>query len=157
VLRQKGRARVWAGVISILATGAVLLALHASATAADSFVVIVNPSVPGKSMRRADLASVFLKKAQRWGDGTSVTVVDQSATSPVRQAFSENVLQMPVPAVLQYWQRQLLSPTTPVRLPTVKQSDEEVMALVANTSGAVGYVSSETVLPAGVKAVEITN
>jgi len=106
-------------------------------------------------MRRVDLAAVFLSKAQRWGNGSPVTVVDQSGTSPVRRAFSETVLQMTVPAVLQYWQRQLLLPTAPVKLPVVKQSDDEVMTMVAGTSGAVGYVSAEAILPSSVKTVAI--
>jgi len=125
------------------------------ADAAESFVVIAHPSVPGTAMHRADVASVFLKKAMRWGDGTFATPIDQSGTSPIRQAFSQTVFQMPVAAILQYWQKQLLTSTTPVRVPAVKSSDEEVLAAVAATSGSVGYVSTATPLPAGVKAVKL--
>jgi ABC-type phosphate transport system substrate-binding protein len=141
----------------LLAAVALLVALDAPAAASNPFVVIVNPSVPGTSMRRADLAAVFLNKAQRWGNGSPVTVVDQSGTSPVRRVFSETVLQMTVPAVLQYWQRQLLLPTAPVKLPVVKQSDDDVMTTVAATPGAVGYVSADAVVPSSVKAVTITD
>jgi ABC-type phosphate transport system substrate-binding protein len=141
----------------LVAAGAVCLAQGAPAAASDPFVVIVNASVPGTSMRRADLAAVFLNKAQRWGNGSPVTVVDQSGTSPVRRAFSETVLQMTVPAVLQYWQRQLLLPTAPVKLPVVKQSDDEVLTVIAGTSGAVGYVSVDAALPSGVKPVAIVD
>jgi hypothetical protein len=37
----------------------------------------------------------------------------------------------------------------------VKASDEEVLAFVAATTGAVGYVSKAASLPAGVKAVAL--
>ena len=37
----------------------------------------------------------------------------------------------------------------------MKGSDEEVIAFVAKTEGAVGYVSKAAVLPAGVKAVAV--
>jgi len=63
---------------------------------------------------------------------------------------------MPVMAVVQYWGRQLVSAASSVRPPTVKASDDEVLVYVAKTSGAVGYVSSGTALPPGVKAVTIT-
>ena len=144
---------------SLRAVAAVLVAaavtVTAAAQAADSFVVIVNSSVTGTTVHRADLAAVFLKKAVRWGDGTDAHPVDLSAASPVRKGFSENVLHMPVMAVVQYWGRQLVSVASSVRPPTVKGSDEEVMVYVAKTSGAVGYVASGTVLPPGVKAVTI--
>jgi ABC-type phosphate transport system substrate-binding protein len=135
--------------------GAFVLAGFAAAFAADVVVVVVNASVPGTSVRRADLAAVFMKKAVRWGDGSPASPVDQSGTSPVRRAFSESVLQMPVTAVLQYWQRQLLSPASGARLPTVKGSDAEVLVYVGKTKGAVGYVSAGATLPPDVKAVSI--
>ena len=141
--------------LSLLAAGALAVALAGTAAATDSFVVIVNSSVAGTSVRRADLAAVFLKKAVRWGDGSPASPVDQSGTSPVRKGFSEGVLQMPVMAVVQYWGRQLASLAASMRPPTVKASDEEVLVYVAKTTGAVGYVSSGTALPPGVKAVTV--
>jgi ABC-type phosphate transport system substrate-binding protein len=121
----------------------------------------VNSSVAGTSMRRSDLAAVFLKKAVRWGDGSPANPVDQSGTSPVRKDFSETVLHMPVMAVVQYWGKQLAakasSMTTAQRPPTVKRSDEEVLMYVAKTAGAVGYVSSGAALLPGVKAVSIVD
>jgi ABC-type phosphate transport system substrate-binding protein len=150
---------VKAGSLRVVA--AVLIAAAVTGTAAaqatDSFMVVVNSSVGGTNVRRADLAAVFLKKAVRWGDGTDAHPVDQSGTSPVRRGFSENVLHMPVMAVVQYWGRQLVSVASSARPPTVKASDDEVLAYVAKTSGAVGYVASGTTLPPGVKAVAVVD
>ncbi len=141
--------------LRLLATGAFFVAVIGTAQATDAFVVVVNSSVAGTNVHRADLAAVFLKKAVRWGDGSPANPVDQSGTSPVRKGFSETVLHMPVMAVVQYWGRQLASMAASVRPPTVKGSDEEVLAYVAKTSGAVGYVATGISLPAGVKAVAI--
>jgi hypothetical protein len=94
-------------------------------------VVVVNSSVAGTSVHRADLVAVFWKKA-------------------------EHVLHMPVMAVVQYWGKQLTSmAASALRPPIVKASDDEVLVYVAKTSGAVGYVSSGTSLPPGVKVVNI--
>jgi ABC-type phosphate transport system substrate-binding protein len=120
-------------------------------------VVVANASVAGTGVRRADLAAVFLKKAVRWGDGSPANPVDQSGTSAVRRGFSEAVLHMPVMGVVQYWGKQISSMAASVRPPTVKASDEEVLVYVAKTSGAVGYISSGTTLPPGVKAVTIVD
>lgn len=142
-----------------LATGALVVAMipAALAQATDSFVVVVNASVAGTTVRRSDLAAVFLKKAVRWGDGSPANPVDQSGTSPVRKGFSESVLHMPVMGVVQYWGKQLVSMANSVRPPTVKASDDEVLVYVAKTSGSVGYVASGTALPPGVKAVTIVD
>ena len=133
---------------------AVLLALPAPSPAADDFVVIVHPSVAGANVRRADLAAVFLRTAARWGGGATAVPVDQSGTSPVRNAFSQAVLGMPVATAVQYWQKQMFA-ANPLRPPAVKGSDAEVIAFVEKTEGAVGYVSKTAVLPAGVKAIAV--
>ena len=142
--------------LRLLAAGALVVAtLGTPAEAAGSFVVIVNSTVAGTNVRRSDLAAVFLKKAVRWGDGSVANPVDQSSTTPVRKDFSEAVLHMPVTAVVQYWGKQIASMAVSVRPPTVKASDDQVLAYVAKTTGAVGYVSSRTALAPGVKAVAI--
>jgi ABC-type phosphate transport system substrate-binding protein len=135
-------------------TLALTLAAPSLAPAEGDFVVIVNPSVAGASMHRSDLAAVFLRKAVRWGSGRMAVPVDQSGTSAVRKAFSEAVLGMPVAAVVQYWQKQMLA-GRPLLPPIVKGSDVEMIAFVAKTEGAVGYVSKAAALPPEVKALAI--
>ena len=148
--------RVRASALPLFAAAILVLALTGTADATESFLVVANSSVAGASVRRADLASVFLKKAVRWGDGTPANPVDQSGTSPTRKSFSETVLHMPVMAVVQYWGKQLASmAASSLRPPIVKASDDEVLVYVAKTSGAVGYVSSDTSLPPGVKVITI--
>jgi ABC-type phosphate transport system substrate-binding protein len=134
----------------------ILLFLAAPSPGADDFRVVVHPSVAGTSIRRVDLAAIFLGKASRWGGGGLAVPVDQSGTSRVRRAFSEAVLGMPVPTVVQYWQK-LMFGASPVRPPAVKGSDAEVLAFVAKTAGSVGYVSKEAALPPGVKAVAVVD
>jgi len=145
-----------ASPLPLLAAAVLVLALVGTADATDSFVVVVNSSVAGTSVRRSDLAAVFLKKAVRWGDGSPANPVDQSGTSSTRKSFSEDVLHMPVMAVVQYWGKQLASmAASTARPPIVKSSDDEVLVYVAKTAGAVGYVSSGTAPPPGVKVVTI--
>jgi ABC-type phosphate transport system substrate-binding protein len=116
--------------------------------------VIVNPQVRGSQMTRTALTQIFLKQAARWGDGSPAQPVDQSLKSPVRTVFSNRLLGQPVMEVQIYWQRRMAQGLTP---PPVRTSDEEVVTFVAQTPGAIGYVSSSTTLPDSVKAVEISN
>ena len=136
------------------------LALGTAASASPSvsadvpFRVIVHPQVKGSQIPRAALSSIFLKQAPRWGDGSPVQPIDQSVQSSVRKSFSADVLQQGIVAVQVYWQRKMSNGVVP---PPVKTSDEEVVAYVASTPGAIGYVSAATPLPDSVKPVEVTN
>src|SRR5512136_2012463 len=93
------------------------------------FKVIAHAEVKGTTITREALSAVFLKKSLRWSDNTPAQPVDQSAQSAVREAFSRQVHQQPVAAVLKYWMAQI-SDGRGVP-PPVKGSDQEVIAFVA--------------------------
>lgn len=124
------------------------------AAAEPSYRVIVHPDVQGAKIPRAALSSIFLKKAPKWGDGSPVLPVDQSVRSPIRQSFSNDVLGQGLVEVQVYWQRKMSAGVTP---PPVKPTDEEVVAYVASTRGAIGYVSTAVPLPDSVKTVAVTD
>jgi ABC-type phosphate transport system substrate-binding protein len=119
-----------------------------------SFRVIVHPKVKGTQIRRATLGSIFLKQSPRWGDGSVVLPVDQSVQSSVRKAFSNDILQQGMIAVQAYWNRKIAGGLWP---PPVKTSDEDVVSFVASTPGAIGYVSSGTILPDSVREVAVVD
>ena len=116
----------------------------------------MHPSVAGNTIRRADLAAVYLRKATRWGAGVTAVPVDQSGMSAVRKAFSEAVLGMTVETVVQYWQSQMFA-TKRLLPPLVKNSDAEVVAFVAKTEGAVGYVSKTALLSPEVRTITVVD
>jgi len=125
-----------------------------TAAADQSYRIIVNPSVKGSQIPRATLNSIFLKQAPRWGDGKLVLPVDQSFRSQVRQAFATDVHHRPLLELQIFWTRRMADGVTP---PPVKQSDEEIVAYVARTPGAIGYVSAATPLPDTVREVAIVD
>jgi len=124
--------------------GVVALAagLNAAALGQDvAYRVIVHPSHSGTAIERSIVKSIFLRQATRWADGSDISPIDQSTRSPVREAFSKDALGESVAAVQTYWQKQISAGRA--RPPAVKSSDAEVLALVAATPGAIGYVSAE--------------
>ena len=141
---------------AILALSVVVtVAGESPAAAADStFQVIVHAEMQGKQIPRTVLSSIFLKEAVRWGDGRRVAPVDQSFRSPVRAEFSELVLHKSTDGVQVLWNRKLAKGVMP---PAVKSSDEEVVAYVAETEGAIGYVSLAAALPPTVKVLTIVD
>jgi ABC-type phosphate transport system substrate-binding protein len=142
-------------VLLPLAVAALLGAGAAPVVSADArFRVIVHPDVKGKQIPRAALSSIFLKQASKWGDGSAAKPVDQSLQSTVRRSFSSDVLQQELVAVQVYWHRKMASGVAP---PPVKTSDEAIVAFVASTPGAIGYVSPGTPLPDSVREVAVIN
>jgi len=116
--------------------------------------VIVHPQVKGNQITRTALSQIFLKQAPRYADGLAALPVDQSVKSSVRSAFSNRVLGQGLIEVQVYWQRKMSQGVAP---PPVRTTDEEVVAYVAQTPGAIGYVSSAVALPETVRAIEVAN
>lgn len=139
-----------ASFVGLLLLAGALLASAAEPQA--SFKVIVNPSVSGAKIPRATLAQIYLGKARTWGDGSDIVPVDLSTVSPVRHAFSNAVLGASVDAVKQMWMRNVRVGHLP---PAVKSSDAAVIAFVASTRGAVGYVSESAQLPDTVRVITV--
>ena len=67
----------------------------------------------------------------------------------MRVAFSTAVIGRSVGAVEQYWQQQLFSGREVP--PVTKASDDDLLALVKATPGAIGYVSAGASIPSGFK------
>lgn len=136
-------------VVAVLAAGA------APVLSADAkFRVVVHPQVKGSQISRGSLSSVFLKQALKWGDGSAALPVDQSVRSTVRNEFTAQVLRQGIIDVQMFWSRQMARGQTP---PPVKTSDEEVLAFVSATPGAIGYVSPGTPVPDSVREITVVD
>src|SRR5512139_3141896 len=120
----------------VAALGLLGLSLSASAQS-PSFKVIAHPSVSVDGLRLSEMSQIFMRKTDKWPDGTAALPVDQAVSSRVRAAFSEAVHQRSAAAVDAFWQKQIFSGRG---LPPVTQaSDAQVLAFVRANPGAVGY------------------
>jgi ABC-type phosphate transport system substrate-binding protein len=125
----------------------------ATATAAEiEFRVIVHPDVSETHVPREDLSAVFLGDKKAWADGQRVVPVDQSLRSPVREAFTREVLGEQMAGIESLWARRIARGVTP---PKVKASDQDVIDYVGKTRGAIGYVSTDVSLPATVRILSV--
>jgi ABC-type phosphate transport system substrate-binding protein len=103
--------------------------------------LIANNSVRVNTLPKKAVADVFLKKTSSWEGGGSIVPVDNAAAA-VRDEFSRMVLGKATAAVKSYWNQQIFSGRNVP--PVEKSSDEEVLAFVRGTPGAVGYVAAGT-------------
>jgi ABC-type phosphate transport system substrate-binding protein len=117
------------------------------------YTVVVNASRPG-TLKRRQVADLFLKPGPRWPDGTPVIVMDLSVNDAARAAFSKDVLEQSTAAVVHHWQRQMLTGRV---MPPLVKSEEALLSSVASTPGGIGYVHPGAALPEGVKVVTLVD
>jgi ABC-type phosphate transport system substrate-binding protein len=131
------------------------LALSAPASRADDvtgYRVVVHPSNAADTISRRQLSDVYLKKVTRWPDGSAVHPVEPPENSVTRAYFLSEVLGKSAFAVRTFWNKRVFAGRdTP---PVEKRSDEEVLAFVRATPGAIGYVAP-TSLVEGVKVLPV--
>jgi len=135
-----------------LALAATLLASSLGAQE-PAYRVIINAANPATSLKREQVAQLFLNRKVAWSHGPAGDAVDQSMTSPVRDAFSREILGMPALGVQNHWRKRLLE--TKEFPPFVKATDADVITHVSKVAGGVGYVSGAASLPDTVKVLQI--
>jgi len=113
--------------------------------------VIANPSVSTSSVSADELKGVFLGTKTSLSDGSHVEPVLEKAGS-VHEAFLRTYLGKTDVALETYYRSLVF--TGKGSMPKTLGSDSEVVAYVAKTKGAIGYVNS-TASTTGVKTLEI--
>ncbi|HLF98812.1 MAG TPA: substrate-binding domain-containing protein [Methylococcaceae bacterium] len=106
---------------------------------ADDFVVIVTRDTPLTPLDKETLARIFLRKKIFWDNGTAIAPVNLSASHPLRRLFSEQILGLDPEELDDYWNAQYFHGIFP---PYVVASEEAMLRFVAQSPGAIGYVSA---------------
>jgi ABC-type phosphate transport system substrate-binding protein len=146
-------ARFTLGAVVALVLVLALGGSRARAQGTPGYQVVVNAENPVTEISRTEVSRWFLKQSKRWPDGKVVVPLDQSSRSEVRAVFSLGIHRQSIQAIEAFWQKQIFSGG--VVPPFVKVGDAEVMSYVASNTSAIGYVSGDTTLIPGVKAVKI--
>lgn len=126
--------------VRLVAAAAVLMLLwtDVGATQERAFVVIVHKANPVRTLSVAELRRIFLKQTRMWPHADSVVPVDWDATSPVREAFSRQVLARTVREMGDYWVQQGV--TQGIVPPSTQRSARAVLRFVASVPGAIAYL-----------------
>ena len=122
---------------AIVALG-VLLAPALQTKPSAVFVVIVNVANPVRVLSAADLRRIFMKQMRMWPHGESIVPVDWDATSPVREAFSQQMLARSVREMADYWVQQAV--TQGLAPPSTQRSSRALLRFVSSVPGAIAYV-----------------
>ena len=133
-----------------LAVAAACLGLSLSVSAAD-FKLIANSSVGASTISGDEVKSVFLITKTSLGDGSHVEPV-LLKSGATHEAFVKQYLGKSDSALQTYYRGLVF--TGKGSMPKELSTDAEVVAYVAKTKGAIGYVSSGTAA-GGVKTIEV--
>jgi ABC-type phosphate transport system substrate-binding protein len=130
---------------------AAVLAVAATSASASDVKVIANSSVGASSVSADELKGVFLATKTSLSDGSHVEPVLEKG-GVTHEAFVKNYLGK-TDAALQTYYRSLVF-TGKASMPKALGDDAEVVAYVAKTKGAIGYVGAGA-STAGVKTLEV--
>jgi TonB family protein len=126
--------------------------LFASVSAvAGKVTIIANPSVRADAISAREVKSVFLGERNSLLDGTHVEPV-LSKGGPAHAMFLKDYLGQNDDALQNYYRSLVF--TGKGSMPKILRSDEEVVAYVAKTRGAIGYVGATATLD-GVKTLAV--
>lgn len=121
-----------------------------NALAAD-FKVIANGNVGASSVSAEELKAVFLQEKSSLSDGSRVVPVLIKG-GPAHERFVKQYLGKTEDALMTYYRSLVF--TGKGLMPKTLDSDAEVLAYVAKTKGAIGYISSSGGTE-GVKVLEL--
>ncbi len=140
--------------VIVLALAAMCLVDSPGEAQQTSYVVIVHPDNPAKSVSKKKVSRLLLKELSKWDGGLSAHPIDLDSQSDIRRDFSRNVHGRSVSSIKNYWQRQIFSGRK-VPPPEVA-NDNAVINHVKSNPGAIGYVSTGARLD-GVKVLDLAS
>jgi TonB family protein len=136
---------------NLLLAALALTILPSGKVLAGNVRVIANLSVKAEAISAVEIKSVFLGERNSLRDGTHVEPV-LSKGGPAHEAFLKDYLGKSDEALQNYYRSQVF--TGKGSMPKALDSDAGVVAYVAKTRGAIGYVSSAATLD-GVKTLTV--
>lgn len=110
----------------------------AEVRANDHYEIVTNPGVTEKTLSVNSLRSIFSMHLKTWSDGTKIRVFVLSDDDQLHQIVSKEKLNVFPYQLRSTWDRLVFSGTG--QAPIKVNSSEEMLARIATTPGAIGYL-----------------
>lgn len=118
----------------------VLLSIIPAICMAGDVVVIANKSVSDSTLSKDNLSKIYLGKKSTWSNGSRIRFVVLEGST--HAAFLENYVGKTESQFNTFWKKQVF--TGKGSPPEEFNSDKAMVDFVAQTAGAIGYVSAGT-------------
>ena len=132
--------------------GFVLLpgALSLSNAYAD-ILIVANKSVPAESLEKSELKDIFLGDTIKWQDKSKINIVVQK-DGKAHSEFVKEITRKSASQFRNYWKKMVF--TGKGSSPKSFDKSADLLAYVAETKGAIGYVDAG-IQPKGVKVIKV--
>ena len=135
------------------ALGLLVIVLAAATSPAHAELALIgHPAIADDRLSLNTTRRIFSMQLDRWPDGTPVRVFVLPDDSAQHRAFAKNRLRLFPRQLRRVWDRQLYSGTG--QAPETVASEAQMLRRVAETPGAIGYLSSEN-LDESVRTLDI--
>lgn len=136
-------------LVGLVLFGSIILSLADE----HEIIIIGNRTLPFDSLSNKDLFAIFMQRLTMWGDEDNINIALLKGGETHRRFLWTHFRKTPS-QYRRYWKKMVFSGKgrTPLRFRTEK----DLMAHVALTKGAIGYISSAT-KPGGVKVITIVD
>jgi len=104
-----------------------------------NMLIICNKGVPDTSLSRKDVRDIYIGKKIQWNDNSKIIFVTLK-DAKIHEAFLKDYVGKTPFQYTSFWRNQLY--TGKGSLPKAFENEKELAEYVANTGGAVGYVSA---------------
>jgi ABC-type phosphate transport system substrate-binding protein len=108
---------------------------------AGEVVVICNKSVPADSLSKDEIKKIYLGKKTAWDNGQKINFVTLKAKE-VHDLFLKEIINKTATQFKTYWKKMVF--TGKGTIPKDFDTEANLIAYVAATEGAIGYISSGT-------------
>ncbi len=117
-----------------------------------SNTVIINASVPQTELSKSTLQAIFGMRLRKWPNGAPIKVFILSDENPLHIQFCKLILNAFPHQLKRAWNRLVYSGTG--QAPIEVASTEQMLARIATTSGAIGYID-RSLLNDQVRSIQI--
>lgn len=106
-----------------------------------SIVPIVSAQSQQHIISRNGLSAIFKMRLHQWRDGSAIKVFVLDDADPVHSAFCKKILNVFPHQLRRSWNKLVFSGSgqAPIQL----QNKQEMLAKIASTPGAIGYISTD--------------
>jgi len=118
---------------------AILVPWSAGADEVTPIAIIAPLAQTSRAISEAELSLIFWRKKLYWAGSKRIRPVNLSTDQALRRQFSQRVLGSLPETQTEYWNGLYYHGTSP---PHVVSSEEAMLRFVAETPGAIGYVSA---------------
>lgn len=123
---------------------AALFIFASTGKAGEVIAVIVNRANPINSISESELKKIYTNNILSWSDGTAIIIYELSVQDPLRNIFSQRILEKEAEKAAEEWAH--LKLTNQAKNPPVAMKSEAlIIRKISREKGAIGYVSLASV------------